>query len=317
MKKTLSFLGALAVVTSMSSLATGQNISASYRKTTIDRITTLLNDNYVFPDAAKATGIHLQQQLKNGVFDADSTRALFAGSLTRELQASNHDKHMRVRAGSNANVLPTRPTGKSDGGFRGAKILEGNIGYIDLRLFFPVSVGAPLADSVMKMLAGTDAIIVDLRYNGGGEPEMVQYLCSYFFDQKIHLNSIYNRLQNATEEYWTILVNGKKMPKVPLYVLTSRRTFSGGEEFAYDMQTRQRATLIGETTGGGANPGEMYRIDEELSIFIPTGTAINPVTKTNWEGTGVRPTIETTADQALEKAIELAGKAAASYRLSK
>ncbi len=135
---------------------------------------------------------------------------------------------------------------------------------------------------------------------------MVQYLCSYFFDQKIHLNSIYSRLNNSTREFWTIDVNGEKRPAIPLFVLTSSRTFSGAEEFSYNMQTQKRATIIGETTGGGANPGGYFPVNNELSIFIPTGKAINPVTNTNWEGVGVKPDIAVPVNDALNKAIELA-----------
>ena len=144
---------------------------------------------------------------------------------------------------------------------------------------------------------------------------MVQYLCSYFFKEKTHLNSLYWRRGDQTQEFWTLdQVNGDKMPDVPLYVLTSNYTFSGAEEFSYNMQTRKRATLVGETTGGGANPGDMFPLNEKLAVFIPTGRAINPVTKTNWEGTGVVPEVKTSADNALDKALELATPAAKEYR---
>ncbi|MBL7738862.1 MAG: S41 family peptidase [Chitinophagaceae bacterium] len=211
---------------------------------------------------------------------------------------------MRVRAGSGP--VPIRPGNTDDGGFKEVKILEGNIGYIDLRLFHPATAASSFADEHMKKLVNADVIIIDLRHNGGGAPDMVQYLCSYFFDKKIHLNSLYNRLTNSTREFWTTDVKGKKLPAVPLFILTSKRTFSAGEEFAYNMQTQKRAILIGETTGGGANPGGVFSVNEQLSIFIPTGRAINPVTKTNWEGVGVKPDVEMASEKALEKAIEKA-----------
>ncbi len=144
---------------------------------------------------------------------------------------------------------------------------------------------------------------------------MVQYLCSYFFGEKVHLNSLYWREGDRTDEFWTLeKVNGTKMPDVPLFVLTSNYTFSGAEEFSYNMQTQKRATLIGETTGGGANPGGTRPINDNLSVFIPTGKAINPITGTNWEGVGVVPEVKVEADVALEKGIELATAAAKEYR---
>ena len=147
---------------------------------------------------------------------------------------------------------------------------------------------------------------------------MVQYLCSYFFDERVHLNSLYWRRGDRTEEYWTLEeVGGKKLPDVPLFVLTSSRTFSGAEEFSYNMQTRKRATLVGETTGGGANPGGGFPINADLTVFIPTGAAVNPVTGTNWEGVGVVPEVKTTAEEALDQAMVLAKKAAEEYRNGK
>lgn len=311
MKKSIHYIFLL--ITSLSACrVSSQKIDSDFRKESIEKISQLINDNYVFPEVASTSTAHIQEKLKEGKFDNDSTASLFAANLTRELQSINHDKHMRVRTG--APVSPMRPNGNNDGGFKEVKMLEGNIGYIDLRLFFPVASAASFADEHMKTLAGADAIIIDLRYNGGGEPGMVQYLCSYFFTGKVHLNSLYWRRGNQTEDFWTIDVKGKKMGDVPLYILTSKRTFSGAEEFSYNMQTQKRATLIGETTGGGANPGGVFPINKELSIFIPTGTAINPITKTNWEGTGVKPDVSVPADKALEEAIPRALKAAQEYK---
>ena len=144
---------------------------------------------------------------------------------------------------------------------------------------------------------------------------MVQYLCSYFFDKKVHLNSLYWREGNVTNEFWTLdKVGGKKMPDVPLFVITSNRTFSAAEEFSYNMQTQKRATLVGQTTGGGANPGGTRPINQNLSVFIPTGRAINPITNTNWEGVGVIPEESTTEEKAYETTYDLATKAAESFR---
>ncbi len=282
-----------------------KKMSDEYKSSAIERINKLIVASYVFPEVAKETGKHLLKKHQDGHFEKDSTLILFAQSLTEELQSVKKDKHMRVRPNSAA-PNSGMPGNTGDGGFKEVKMLEGNIGYIDMRLFFPVSVAGPIADEHMRKLSAADAIIIDLRKNGGGNPGMVQYLCSYFFDEKIHLNSLYFRETNTTTEFWTVDVKGKTRPDIPLFILTSKWTFSGAEEFSYNMQTQKRATLIGETTGGGANPGGSFRINDELNIFIPTGKAINPVTGTNWEGVGVIPEIAVTAEQALEKAIKVA-----------
>jgi tetratricopeptide (TPR) repeat protein len=308
-------------------------IDKAFKEKAVMTIDKLMNDFYVYPDVAKKTGDHLKKQFESGKFDQFNDVESFSKALTEEVQAINKDKHMRVvpSAGMRRNNAPMTsedhveallksiksPQG-SPGGFFEAKKLRGNVGYLEIRGFANPAEGAPIADAYMKLLQGSDAMIIDLRKNGGGSPEMVQYLCSYFFDKKVHLNSIYHREDNKTKEYWTLEnVGGRKMADVPLFVLTSNYTFSGAEEFSYNMQTQKRATLIGETTGGGANPGGMRRINDQLAIFIPDGAAINPITKTNWEGTGVTPEVKTTAEAALEKGIELATKAAENYRENK
>jgi hypothetical protein len=204
---------------------------------------------------------------------------------------------------------------RENAGFVTVKVLDGNVGYLDLRGFAGMEVGKPVADAYMKLMSKTDAIIIDLTKNGGGSPAMVQYLCSYFFNLKLHLNSLYWREGNRTDEFWTLdKVDGIKMPDVPLVVMTSDNTFSGAEEFSYNMQTQKRATLVGQTTGGGANPGRGFNINENLTVFIPMGKAINPITKTNWEGVGVIPEIKTDVDSTFNKAYELAQKVADDYR---
>src|SRR6185437_14342657 len=125
-------------------------------------------------------------------------------------------------------------------------------------------------------------------------------LLSYFFAENDgrHLNDIYWHKDGTTDQFWTVPVAGSRFLG-PVYVLTSARTFSGGEECAYDFQTQKRATLVGETTGGGANPGGMVPLGGGLAAFVPTGKAINPVTKTNWEHVGVKPDIAVPAADAL------------------
>lgn len=279
-------------------------VTDSFKVSTIEKINSLLKDNYIFPDIALKTAAHLNEKVTSGWLKTIPSLDSFSRALTREIYTSSKDKHLRLRP-SNA-PPPPRLTDIGVKGFKEAKILEGNIGYVDIRLFVP---GAErVVDSVLKLVQDAKAIIIDLRNNAGGVPEMVQYLCSYFFDEKILLNSSYTRISNTTREFWTTAVNGRKLTGVPLYILTSNFTFSAGEEFCYDMQTQKRATLIGETTGGGANPGRVFKINSELDMFIPLGRAINPVTGTNWEGNGVKPEIMIPSKEAYNKAIEIATK---------
>ncbi len=159
----------------------------------------------------------------------------------------------------------------------------------------------------MGFLAHVDAIIFDLRDNHGGDPNMVAFIASYLFDRPTHLNDLYNRRENSTQQYWTLAdVPGKRLADKPAYVLTSTETFSGAEEFSYDLKNLKRATLVGEPTGGGAHLVGGHRIDDHFMIGVPFARAINPVSKTDWEGKGVEPDVKVKAADALAKAQALA-----------
>ncbi len=316
-KLLLAFL----IVTSCQS----QDLTKADKSAAVSRIGSLLIDNYVFPDVAQQCADHLKLQASKGVFDSFDTYDSFAQALTRELQSVSHDKHMRVRpnprregAASKNPLLDAlvmrQQIAMRNHGVAKAEILDGNVGILDIRFFPQTEPARPTVDAALKVLENVDALIVDLRRNGGGNPDLIRYYCSHFFPPKTHLNSLYWRQGDRTEEFWTLeSLEGKRRPDVPIFILTSSRTFSGGEEFAYNFQTRKRATLIGETTGGGANPGGGFPVNENMGIFIPTGRAINPITKTNWEGVGVVPEIKTSAEDALEKALPLAREAAQKY----
>lgn len=303
-----------------------KKVTEKFKQETVLKIDSLIQKNYVFPDQAKLIGDHLKKTYKAGVFKKYDLLDSFAVALTKEVRFINNDKHLRVKPkfipaeekkDSNKDYYELYLHNLTDNrklanGFREAKIIDGNIGYLNFKFFIHET--EKTIDSYMYLLASTDAIIIDLRTNGGGSPKTVQYLCSYFFKAPLLLNTLYFRKDNYTEEFWVKDVNGKKMLDVPLFILTGSKTFSGAEEFSYNMQTQKRATLVGETTGGGANPGEVFDVNNLLETFIATGTAINPITKTNWEGIGVIPEYKTTADAAYEKALELAQKAAQDYR---
>ena len=308
--------------------AQAQEINKSYKSAVVESLSQLILDYYVYEEVAQNTVEHLKESFAAGKFDTIQDLEVFSKALTETVQFINKDKHMNIRPKRIAeapNHTPERLVEdllynkarqrESVAGFRAVKKFKGNIGYLDLRGFAEVSWGAKVADHYMYLLESADAIIIDLRKNGGGHPAMVQYLCSYFFDKKVHLNSLYWRAGNQTVEYWTLdEVGGTKMPEVPLFVLTGARTFSGAEEFSYNMQTQKRATLVGVTTGGGANPGDILSINEDLTVFVPTGAAVNPITQTNWEGLGVVPEVKVEEAKALDKALELAEEAAEAFR---
>lgn len=290
----------------------------------IDELAQRIGETYVFPDQAERMGVFLHEQLWNGAYEGLNLDAL-SQALTRDLRSINQDRHLNVRplpSGEDRRPDPElvrvqREEAQRAGnhGFRKLEILEGNVGYLDLRGFAPIEIARETAVGAMAFFANVDALVIDLRQNGGGEPSMIQLLCTYFFEERTLLNTFEWRGQEGREEYWTLdETPGKKMVDVPLFLLTSHGTFSAAEEFSYDLQNLKRATLVGETTGGGAHPGDTHPVGGKLLVFIPNGRAINPITGTNWEGTGVKPEVETQASEALDRALPLARAAAADRR---
>jgi C-terminal processing protease CtpA/Prc len=203
-------------------------------------------------------------------------------------------------------------------GFEKVEHLSGNVGYLKFNFFADPEICGGTAVAAMNFLANVEALIVDLRQNGGGDPKMVALVSTYLFATPTHLNDLWERKSGETQQYWTLpYVPGKRLPTVPVFVLTSHRTFSGGEEFTNNLKVLRRATIVGEVTGGGAHPVAGHRIDDRFTIGVPFARAINPTTKTNWEGVGVEPDVKVPAAEALTTAQALAAKELAVRRAAK
>jgi hypothetical protein len=295
-------------------------VDAATRAKVIDGALAALNEAYVFPETAKKMEEAARTHQQKGDYDAISDGDDFAKRLTDDFQAISHDKHLHVMFSPAAlpNFDNQKPDPKREAeerkemermncGFKKAEILEGNIGYLKFDFFADPGICGPTVVAAMNFLANVDAAIFDLRENGGGDPKMVAFVSSYLFAERTHLNDLWTRKGDVTEQYWTDpYVPGKRLDGKPAFVLTSKNTFSGGEEFTNNLKVLKRATIVGETTGGGAHPVRGHRITEHFGIGVPFARAINPITHTNWEGTGVAPDEKVDASQALEVAIKLA-----------
>jgi len=294
-------------------------VDAAVRGRVIDGAIANLNEFYVFPETAKKMEEELRARQKKGEYDSVTDADAFATLLTDQLQLVSHDKHLRVNFVPM--VLPkdeAKPNADEEARMRAemernncffekAEVLPSNIGYLKFNAFPDPAVCGPTAIAAMSFLGNVDAIIFDLRNNGGGDPKMIAFISTYLFGEPTHLNDLYNRKENSTTQYWTLpYVPGKRLTGKPVFVLTSKRTFSGAEEFSYNLKNLKRGTIIGETTGGGAHPVSGHRIDDHFMIGVPFARAVNPITKTNWEGTGVEPDVKVPADEALNVATRMA-----------
>jgi hypothetical protein len=290
-----------------------------FKAAAIDSIAWAFNKTYVFSDVAEEIEEVLRRKLRSGEYDEIETIQDFAHQLTNDLQEVSGDRHLGVRYWSDEQVAESEEGDedpdaahrrafergrKRNFEFRKLEILDGNVGYMKLDGFNDTSLSGPTAIAAMNFLAHADALIIDLRENGGGSPSLIQTIMAYLLDESTHLNSFYIRDGDSLKQFWSApYVPGPKMEDVELYVLTSGYTFSAAEEFTYNVKNLERATIVGEVTGGGAHPVASYVFDGmNIMVRVSFGRAINPISGTNWEGTGVQPDIEVPADQAFDAA---------------
>jgi hypothetical protein len=298
-------------------------VDAAWKGAVIDSVLAALDRDYVYPEKAKAMQDHIRKLQKKGFFKEISDPLAFTDTLTFALRQVCPDKHMGVRYFPNLDYSMFLPDSlKSEEqkqreleenlkrgrfanfGFQKVERLAGNIGYLDFRQFADARYAGATAIAAMNFLAHCDAVIIDLRQNGGGDASMIRLISTYFFKEPTHLTSWYYRPSDSIIQSWTNdYVVGTPMYDMDLYVLTSPSTFSAAEEFTYNLKNLKRATIIGETTGGGAHPVESFGFENlKVAMRVPFGRAINPVTGTNWEGVGITPDIEVPEDQALDRA---------------
>ncbi|QSX36453.1 S41 family peptidase [Shewanella sedimentimangrovi] len=280
-----------------------------------DRLLDLLRENISKHYVEEESIPEILKALEQTSLNATQPPEEIAKTLTSKLQ--HFDKHFAVKwqGADGSKAKDSKATenwfaklNRKNSGFTRAEVLEGNIGYLDFFGFDLLNEKSTArAQHAMAFLSDADAIIFDLRNNGGGSPDMVRLISSSLFEGKVHLNSIYNKSTGNTVEYWTTPdENFSALTSVPVYVLTSSNTFSAAEEFAYNLQSRKRAIIVGEITKGGANPWQYFNLIDGFKVAIPTAKAINPITHSNWESVGVQPDVQTNQDDALDAAYKLA-----------
>ena len=285
----------------------------------VEALAAAIDAQFYDPARAGRIAAELRAEARKGTYDKLTDPRDFAAALTERLRPQ--DGHFAVNwtppaAASTAGPARSGPppflSRRGGYGFVAVKVLPGNIGYIDMRGFADFAptgdqAARQAADAALALVAGTDALIFDMRDNGGGSAVMVGYLVGHFVPDgaKIY-NTFKTRGEPDSDEAPIVPIKGQRRLDTPLYVLTTGRTASAAESFAYTLQAAKRATVIGEPSAGGANPGGGAMLGDGLSVFISSGTPINPITGKNWEGTGVTPDVAAPAAQALARAQQLA-----------
>jgi hypothetical protein len=291
-------------------------IDLGTQREVLSQLAQVLESQYAIEGTAKKLASFLRAKAKSNAYKDITSGPEFARTLTDDLYSVAHDKHLRVSF--TFAPMPPPPKGppgplpqdvidqmrKLNGAIPKAEILDGNVGYMRVNGVPPVAVARSAVTAAFAFLHNTDALIIDNRGNGGGDPETVALYVSYLSDGKPFLvNTFHWRAGNRIEEFRTTdlgdLAYGAHKP---VFVLTSPMTFSGGEELTYDLQKLQRAVIVGEVTGGGANPGGRVPLGAHFVVNVPQGQAVNPITGTSWEGVGVKPDIAVPSTMALSRA---------------
>lgn len=304
-------------------------VDAAMRSETIDRLVAQLNDHYVFPDKARQMQALLRERQQQGSYDGIGNGYRLVQQLTADLHGVARDKHLKLwfapgldPIGDTDRLAPvSQQEWKQRTNFvkrftmrrsasrevKQVSRLGAELGYLKISGFPPAFLMTGTFGAAMDELADTEGLVVDLRHNGGGDPASVALLISYFVDQRTRLNDIWDRDTGTTTQQWTHdkLDGARYGGRKPVMILVGPRTASAGEDFAYTMQTMGRATVIGGPTWGGAHPARLYRIGENMYVQMPNQRAVNPITGTNWEGSGVMPDIAAPPDSALGVATRL------------
>ncbi|WP_309117170.1 S41 family peptidase [Saccharothrix sp.] len=278
----------------------------------VTRTRELLVEHYVFPDVAARLDTFLAGRTDH--YATATTPEELGKLVTEDLQSVNGDRHLRLK--HHVDEVPEGDDAAAEhqirreldlamGGVPLLRQLPGRVAHLELAPYlFPVRLCADVVAAAFTLVARAEALIIDLRRNRGGDPHTVALVCSYLLAEPTHLNTMYQRDDESSHQFWSLpVVPGPRFdPSKPVYVLTSGTTFSAAEELSYDLQQLKRATIVGETTGGGAHPRRGFTVHPHLEATIPTARAINPVSGTNWELIGVRPDIAVPADEALDRA---------------
>jgi hypothetical protein len=313
--KNIFYLTLLILLTGLSISGQTQKMNSKEIKVLVDSLSNVLNRYYVYPDRAALSVSEIRKKNESGTYNKITDQKELCNQLYEDLQKILKDPHLRLeydpqfamfldtpvpdsiqKKEYEANMISVR---ENNFEFKRTEILPGNIGYVRWDEFVGfVNEAKPTISSAFQFVSNCKALIIDMRYNAGGSAEMVQQIQSYFFSKKTRMNDIIDRKNDTLKGYADPAKTNFQL-FMPVYILTSRQTFSAAEDFTYGLQQAKRAIIVGDTTGGGSHPTNPFSIGQGFILGIPSLRTYNIVSKTDWEGTGVYPDIVSTSEQAL------------------
>lgn len=279
------------------------------KKSIVDTLTTL-NEVYVFPEQAKEIETVIINRMNKGAYDHIKTTEEFARIITGELKKVSTDGHLSIMAVKDKNKEPTHVLVETEDiykhnyAFQKLEVKSGNVGYLKFNKFYMDDEARETVDYAFGFLKDTDAMIIDLRDCIGGSPELVKYMLSHFFNEKVLLWRIHTRGDKQIFDHYSIPKTGhaRFKTKYPLYILVGPKTASAAEIFAYTLKHNGRATLVGEKTRGVAHGVSAVKINQYFNGRFSMSRPVSPITNANWEIVGVLPDIESGSDQSLNTA---------------
>jgi len=271
-------------------------LAPAQQREVLDRLVALVREEYVFPEVAETAARDLARRLEAEGPDRPESREAFLRRVNGHLEALTGDRHVRMRV-----RIPRFDEPTPEVGIQGVERLAGGVGYLRIDRFFQAEESRAALEAALDRLGPCKAVVVDLRQNQGGSEANV-LLASYFLRERVLLSRLTWR-KGEPLEFWAGPSTRPDLVDVPLYVLIGPKTFSAGEAFAYSLQQRGRAVVVGERSRGGANPNRFFPLPAGLEVSLSVGRTVNPVSGTNWEGVGVKPDVPVPASVALEAAL--------------
>ena len=295
-----------------------QKMSSKQIKLLVDSLCGAMKREYIYPDKAVLIVNYINSEFKKGSYNKAKNNFELGQLLSNNMQQVFKDGHLSIRFDPQLTAQFETPwkamteaerqkqyemdvKGAQEGNFafKRTERLSGNIGYVRWDGFVPlVDEAKSTLDAAFKFVSNCRALIIDMRYNGGGSPDMVLQIQNYFFNNKISMNEIISRSNDTLKRYTDPSKTDFKL-NMPIYILTGRRTFSAAEDFTFGMQNNKRAVVVGDTTGGGAHHTGSHNMGQGFVAFIPN--ARSPMDK-DWEGKGILPNFAVPSEQALTKA---------------